>query len=185
MLKRVIRKAFCTTKILAELRASYPSPKNFDQVYLKPGVDILNLITQMIGDDIGKVDAFLRFREETVTQIELTYCISVISSKKNYELILKENPELLSRITELLSKVQIISFEHGLVFFELVSTFYRGCTPNIILMNFLKHASKDLDRWLYDQNDVDSIVPIDDLLKMRVKPSPDKNESLLQFLENY
>lgn len=183
MLKRILRRVFCSSNILAELKVAYPTRKNFDEIYLKPGVDTLQIISQVIGNDIRKVEAFLKFREETVTQIELTYCLNVIASKPDYELLLKENPELLSQLTESLSKVQVVSFDTGLYFFELVSTFYRGCTPNIILMNLFKHASRDLDRWLYDQNDVDSIVPLDDLLEIGVKPSPQKNESVLDFLK--
>ena len=63
---------------------------------------------------------------------------------------IEDHPDLLELVTEQLSKVDIVTFDSGVAFLEVVTTFYYGTTPASILTNFLKHMGSELPKFMFD-----------------------------------
>lgn len=192
---------------LTEFYTKYGGSLNFDNLYMpiiireKVTVDpvtkevsihekVLDLkmsdfFKKEIGIETERVVAFLCFRKNHVTQIEMDYCLRALLKKSNIIEFLEGHPDIIELITKQLETIDIVTFDSGVAFFELVSDFYLGAVPAGVVNNFLKQLGHEMTRFLFDTSEMSYVPRLEELLELGYKPNEEKTKEVLAFAHNF
>lgn len=162
-----------------------PDTKNVYIFESSIDIDIFALLAKEIGEDVEKAAAFLCFRKEYVTQIELDYCLKAMLKSESLPEFLELNPEFIDLVVKQLSGVEIVTFDSGSAFFQTVTQFFYGTTPVPVIVNFLKQMGSDFERFLFQQDDVDTIPPLETLISEGYQPRVDRVSVAIDFVSYF
>jgi hypothetical protein len=138
---------------------SIDAEKNVTISELRTRVNMAVLLDKLLGHDIDKITAFMCYRKEFITELELHYCIPRLARHNNFPDLVVKHPDLIRLITDQLSTVELQTFTSGAVLFKEVAELYGYTTPAEIIVNFMGNMTKHYTKHLFFPNDSPTFIP--------------------------
>lgn len=160
--------------------------KNITVSEITTKIDMIALLDKLLQNDCDKITAFLCYRKEFVTELELHYCIPILAKQPQFFRAIEKHPDLIGLLTEQLSNLQLGSLDSAAVLLKEVASLYEYTTPPEVLVNFLGQFATHVTSHLFFPDGRPTFVPsIEDLVRQGHKPRPEQLAPVEEFYRQF